>query len=113
MDREGLVRRFKLLTEVELPVRAREERWALRLDHCFKRVCLDWACGDCWYRHIKRPAERNIGGEMLERAVGCAEEILACGPAVLHERNAASLRWRGKGVGEGRGASQLPRVEGR
>lgn len=96
--RAALVQRFKSLTEVELPLRAREERWALRLDHCFKRVCLDWACGDCWYRHIKRPAERHIAVDSLESAVRCAEEILGGGSVVLKERNAASLRWRGKAV---------------
>lgn len=109
LDREVLVRRFKSLTEVELPARARGERWPLRLDHCFKRVCLDWACGDCWYRHIQRPAERNIAAEKLESAVRCAEEILEGGSAVLKERNAASLRWRGKGVGAGRDAPELGR----
>ncbi len=113
VDREGLVRRFKSLTAVEMPARARGERWTLRMDHCLKRVCLDWACGDCWYWHIERPAERNIGFEMLERAVGCAEEILEGGSAVLKERNAASLRWRRKGVGTKRVASELSREEQR
>lgn len=113
LSREALVGRFKRLTEVELPARAREERWALRLDHCFKRVCLDWACQDCWYGHIQRPAERNMGDETLARAARCAEEILEGGSAVLKERNAASLRWRGKHRGELRGASELRREGGR
>ena len=39
--REEQVRRFKQITERELPERARRELWPLRLDHCFKRVCLD------------------------------------------------------------------------
>lgn len=113
LSREALVGRFKRLTEVELPARARGERWELRIDHCFKRVCLDWACQDCWYRHIQRPAERNMADQTLKRAVGCAEEILAGGSAVLKERNAASLRWRGKGGGERLGAFELRREEGR
>jgi hypothetical protein len=91
-----LVRRFKELTEEVLPARAREERWPLRLDHCFKRVCLDWAFGDCWYGHLARPAERNLKGEALAQAVRCAEEIARDGREVLMKRNAASLRWRGK-----------------
>ena len=92
-----LVARFKALTEIELPARAREERWPLRLDHCFKRVCLDWACEGCWYTHIRRPAERHIDGALLERAVQCGEEIRDGGVEVLRTRNEASLRWRGKG----------------
>lgn len=94
--RQALVDRFKALTQVDLPDRARADGWPLRLDHCFKRVCLDWAFRDCWYRHLKRPAEQHIGGADLDRAVRCAEEILDGGVALLKKRNAASLRWRGK-----------------
>jgi len=96
-SRQILVARFKLLTEEELPRHAREAHWPLRLDHCFKRVCLDWASGDCWYRHIARPAERNADVPTLQRAVACAEEILAAGSILLRERDATSLRWRCKG----------------
>lgn len=98
-ERELLVERFKALTETALPARAREGRWPLRHDHCFKRVCLDWACGDCWYRRLAKPAERHLAGELLERSVRCAEEILAGGLPVLRERNGMSLRWRGKAIG--------------
>lgn len=94
--RQTRVARFKLLTEGELPRQAREQRWPLRLDHCFKRVCLDWACQDCWYGHIRRPAELHADWTCLDRAVRCAEEILEGGSALLKVRNAASLRWRGK-----------------
>ena len=81
---------------MELPARARAERWPLRLDHCFKRVCLDSAFGDVWYNHLRKPAERHMEGEALRRAVACAEEIAAGGVPVLREKNAASLAWRGK-----------------
>ncbi len=108
-DREAMVRRFKLLTEDALPARAREERWPLRLDHCFKRVCLDWACGGCWYDHIRRPAERYIDGDLLSQAVLCAEEILAGGTGLLQERNGSSLRWRGKLDRRGQNASEPQR----
>jgi len=108
--RADLVLRFKSLTERELPAQARAQRWPLRLDHCFKRVCLDWACGGCWYRHIGRPAERHANSELLKRGVLCADEILAGGRVVLAERDAASLRWRGKDLPSARrGASELQR----
>lgn len=94
--RNSLIHRYKSLTEIELPARAREARWPLRLDHCFKRICLDWACNDCWYKHIPKPAEAHLDGVVLERAVQCAEEILRSGAELLRERNAASLLWRGK-----------------
>ena len=92
----ALVARFKELTERVLPEQARAERWPIRFDHCFKRICLDWAFGDVWYRHVERPAERHLCGEPLGRAVQCAEELLAGGLPVLRERDEASLRWRGK-----------------
>ena len=87
---------FKYLTEVALPERARVERWPLRLDHCFKRVCLDHAFGGEWYRFIAKPAERNPQGEALLRAVQCAEEILQQGRPLLDTRNRQSLLYRGK-----------------
>lgn len=95
-EREQLIARFKELTEVELPARAREERWPIRLDHCFKRICLDHAFGDVWYKHLKKPAEKNIGGGPLRLAVACGEEILAEGRSTLQKRNEASLTYRGK-----------------
>ncbi len=90
------VARFKELTEVALPDMARLHRWPIRFDHCFKRICLDWAFGDVWYNHLKRPAERHLRGEALGRVVACAEALAAGDPALLRERDAASLRWRGK-----------------
>lgn len=93
---EDMVRHFKALTEAELPAMARMHRWPIRLDHCFKRICLDHAFADVWYRHLPRPAERHLRGEALQRAVQCAEDLMACGLPLLRERNAASLRVRGK-----------------
>ena len=95
-DRAKLVQRWKELTEIVLPERARAERWPLRLDHCFKRVCLDWAYGGVWYDFCAKPAERHMSDEALGGAVGCAEEIVRGGVEVLRERNRLSLQWRGK-----------------
>jgi hypothetical protein len=88
--------RWKTLTEEVLPGRARAERWPIRLDHCFKRVTLDWAFGDVWYRHLPKPAERHLDGEPLWRALQCAEELAAGDRALLDARNQLSLRVRGK-----------------
>lgn len=88
--------RFKELTEELLPALAREHRWPIRLDHCFKRICLDRAFGDVWYRHLRRPAERHLTGPPLARAVQCAEEIVRFGAPALLRHNQASLRLRGK-----------------
>ena len=90
------VARFKHLTETVLPQLAREARWPLRLDHCFKRVCLDHAFQDVWYRHLKKPAEKHINGEALDRALRCAEEIAEEGRPLLDIRNRESLAYRGK-----------------
>ncbi len=90
------IRRFKALTEAELPALAKEQRWPIRLDHCFKRICLDAAFEDVWYNHLKRPAERHITGEPLARAVAAAERIAAEGLPTLQMLNQASLQYRGK-----------------
>jgi hypothetical protein len=90
------IARFKHLTEVALPALAREQHWPIRLDHCFKRICLDATFNDVWYNHLPRPAERHLSGESLSRAIACAEAILAEGRPTLDLRNADSLRFRGK-----------------
>lgn len=90
------IARFKRLTEQLLPQRAKQQRWPLRLDHCFKRVCLDHAFGDVWYRHVRKPAERHIAGEPLARALRCAEDLLCDDGTLLRERNRESLLCRGK-----------------
>ena len=95
-QREIGVARFKELTEVVLPGIARAGRWPIHLDHCFKRICLDHAFEDVWYRHLPKPAERHLSGAALERAVACAEALARDGRPLLEERNAASLRYRGK-----------------
>ena len=87
---------FKHLTETALPALARELGWPIRLDHCFKRICLDAAFHDVWYHHLPRPAERHLDGEPLARAIACAEAIAAEGLPTLTVRNAESLRFRGK-----------------
>ena len=87
---------FKQLTETILPALAREHRWPIRLDHCFKRICLDHAFNDVWYHHLPRPAERHLTGEPLARAIRCAEVIATEGLPALTLRNAESLHFRGK-----------------
>lgn len=96
MSEAEQIARFKLLTERLLPERAREQHWPLRLDHCFKRVCLDHAFQDVWYRHLKKPAERHLTGAPLAETLSCAEDLLLDDGSLLRTRNQNSLRWRGK-----------------
>ncbi len=95
-SRAATLVRFKYLTEAALPARARAEHWPIRLDHCFKRICLDHAFADVWYRHLAKPAERHLSGDPLQRATRCAEDLLTGARTLLDERNTASLRYRGK-----------------
>ncbi len=74
---------------------AAAQRWPIRLDHCFMRVCLDHAMGRRWDEVVARPAVRHLSGAELERAVAVAEAIRD-DPARLPALNTASLRWRGK-----------------
>ena len=94
--RERQVAEWKQLTEETLPALAKEYRWPLRLDHCFKRVTLDYAFGDVWYRHLQKPAERHIDDDALIRALACAREIAANCEPLLRIRNQESLMYRGK-----------------
>ncbi len=90
------MQRFKQLTERDLPALANQQRWPIRFDHCFKRICLDYAFEDVWYNHLPRPAERHLTGPPLQRAIQCAEDLLTQGKDLLLIHNTASLRYRGK-----------------
>ena len=87
---------FKRLTETTLPSLAKQHGWPIRLDHCFKRICLDHAFAGTWYSFCKKPAERHIEPEPLARAIACAERIAADGKPALEQLNQQSLTFRGK-----------------
>ena len=96
MDRTALEADWLHLTRVALPNAAKTQDWPVHLDHCFQRICLDHACGGCWYDHIPgRPAYKSADDETLDRAVKCAQDILA-GKANIQGLNRMSLYWRGK-----------------
>ena len=93
--RAALLARWTLLTGTVLPAMAAEQRWPIRLDHCFMRVCLDAAVGVRWDTVVRRPAVRHLSLSQLAAAVEHAERI-AAEPALLPALNRASLRLRGK-----------------
>lgn len=96
-ERAALEAEWLHLTRTLLPAVAAERDWPVRADHCFQRILLDNAVGDCWYRHVAgRPAYRHIDGTALSRAVALGRAALA-GAADLPALNRASLAWRGKG----------------
>ncbi len=74
---------------------AEAQRWPIRLDHCFMRVCLDAALGAPWRTRIRAPALRYASDAELAAAIGVAERIVA-DPALLPGLNRESLRLRGK-----------------
>lgn len=96
MDRVTLEQDWMRLTRQDLPAAAQSRDWPVHLDHCFQRICLDHACGGCWYDTIKdRPAYKAAPDEILARAVRHARSILQ-GASDLHQMNRQSLAWRGK-----------------
>ena len=98
MDRAQTEQAYLHLVKQALPARAREDRWVLRLDHCFGRVLLDHAVGGCWYDALdrRRPAYRQLTDDQLAGAVALGERLLAEGDPLLRALDAQSLRWRGK-----------------
>ena len=99
----ALLAEYRGLVRMELPRAAREERWTLRLDHCFARVILDALFSGCWYAHLERgrgrSAESQLDAGQLRRAVAIARGMLAGGDAEVRRLNAQSLAWRGKARG--------------
>ena len=85
--------RWLELTQAVLPGMAAAQRWPIRLDHCFMRVCLDHAMGGRWDRVVARPAVRHMALADLAKAVAVAERAMR-DPGLLPALNATSLAWR-------------------
>ena len=83
------------LTRERLPALAPSQRWPIRLDHCFMRVCLDEALDAPWFELVQRPAIKHLTDAQLLAAIRVAEAILEA-PGLLPELNARSLRRRKK-----------------
>lgn len=83
------------LTRRVLPGMAAAQRWPIRYDHCFMRVCLDHALGAAWHTAVRRPFLRHATDEQMRAAITWAERIVA-EPGLLPELNQRSLQWRGK-----------------
>ena len=97
-SRSDLEAHWRELTRVTLPGMAAANRWPIRYDHCFMRVCLDAAMGARWDTVVARPAVRHMTDRQLAAAIAVAERIVG-DPALLVTLNAASLRSRRSTVG--------------
>ncbi len=96
MTRAELEMQWLSLTRETLPALAPMRSWPIRNHHCFQRVLLDAACGQCWYDCIAgRPAYRHASDELLGAAVAYARDLID-GTADLPALIAQSLRYRGK-----------------
>ena len=91
--RAALVERWLLLTRRILPAMAEQERWPIRFDHCFMRVCLDDAMGRPWTEVVRRPAISTMSDAQLAAAVRTAETIVEQ-PDTLTVLNERSLQQR-------------------
>jgi hypothetical protein len=92
-SRAARLARWQHLTRITLPAMADANKWPIRHDHCFMRVCLDAAVQTRWDRVVKRPAIRHLTNAQLEAAIIVAERI-ANDPALLPVLNGASLGYR-------------------
>ena len=95
IDRGALLGRWLDLTRTVLPAMAPAQKWPIRHDHCFMRICLDLAIGQRWDTVVRRPAIRHLSAEQLQAAVAVAERLVA-DPACLVALNRQSLALRGR-----------------
>ena len=75
-ERDALVGRWLELTRRTLLGMAAAQRWPIRLDHCFMRVCLDEAMGGPSTEVLRRPAIHSMTDKQLAAAIAVAEEIV-------------------------------------
>lgn len=94
--RQRLTQRLNQLTQVDLPKVANERGYPVRLDHCFKRIVMDAACGQRWDKNIARPFYRHAPLLYLMTAVAIAQGMMDDPGLDVHTLNNRSLAYRGK-----------------
>ena len=99
MEREEQLReRLRELANREFPATAKgDQRYPIKLNHCFLRVVYDNLVEDKWKRVLtgKEPAIQQLNETQLERAVEIGEAIMV-DPERCRQLNQRSLEWRGK-----------------
>ena len=99
MEREEQLRaELRELANRTFPATAKgDQRYPIKLNHCFLRVVYDNLVEDKWRRVLtgEGPAINQLTGEQLERAVELGEAITA-DPDLCRTLNQRSVEWRGK-----------------
>lgn len=87
--RAQLVRKIRHLAEQTLPALAEhDDRYPVRLDHCFKRIAFDRAVGTRWDAAVEQPFYRHATIPQLRRAVRALYQMTE------HSRRAVTLNRR-------------------
>lgn len=90
-----LTEQYLDLVNRQLPRAALQRRYPVRANHCFARIILDNLFQDVWYRHLAKPAYKNMNGEQLRAAIALGQQYLQ-DPQSCFIANANSLRLRQK-----------------
>ena len=83
------------LVNHQLPHAAKQRPYPVRANHCFARIILDNLFQDVWYRHLEKPAYKNMTAEQLRMAIALGQQYLR-DPQSCFTANQNSLRLRQK-----------------
>ena len=88
------VDKMKRLAETVLPEEAaRDSRYPVRFDHCFKRIAYDVAVGARWDTEVQRPFYRHASDAQIRDAIETLN-AMRDDPARADELNRRSLQYR-------------------
>lgn len=86
---------YLALTDQVMPQYFKDRDTKVKRFHSFRRILMDNLFGDVWYKHLNKPAYKNLTNKQLEILVKLGNRILA-NPSGLELLNNWSLRWRNK-----------------
>jgi len=88
--------REKLYSEifVELPILAKEQKWAITADHCIGRIIYDSVMSCKWSKVVKSPFYKNAELSKVEEALLVCDRLKVEGKILADKLNEESLRYR-------------------
>jgi hypothetical protein len=96
-DRSDIVDDIARHCDEKLPEAAKGEDWPVYLDHCFRRLAYDNACGTVWYDAVDGESfVESADRAQLQWAANEAIRMWYDGPKYARILQEKSLLWRGE-----------------
>jgi len=96
-ERDKIIECIERRCDGRLPTLAKDGDWPVQLDHCFRRLAYDNACGTVWYDAVDGESFVQAADKaQLQKAASIAARMIHDGPDYARILQEKSLLWRGE-----------------